>query len=199
MIVQFRPLRVWPYPNSDPRRWRPFKSAWEQTLNDMRREIRLVDGDNVVIAAGFRERDIRNDGWPRSDARQPDHPGVEVSFDSRHGRLVYATDVCSHWEDNVRSIALGLEALRAVDRYGISRRGQQYAGWRALPAGPSVDNLPGTKAQAEAVIREVLGDPKAKVDEAAIREAIKKAHPDTGGDGVTFRRVQAAKVLMEGP
>ncbi len=46
-------------------------------------------------------------------------------------RLVYATDACEFWQHNVRSIALGLEALRAVDRYGISRRGEQYAGFRA--------------------------------------------------------------------
>lgn len=51
-------------------------------------------------------------------------------------RLVYATDACAFWQHNVRSIALGLEALRAVDRYGISRRGEQYAGYRAaLTAG----------------------------------------------------------------
>ena len=37
---------------------------------------------------------------------------------------------------NLRSIALGLKALRAVDRYGVSRRGEQYAGFRAaLTAG----------------------------------------------------------------
>jgi hypothetical protein len=51
-------------------------------------------------------------------------------------RLVYATDACVYWQHNVRSIALGLEALRAVDRYGITRKGEQYAGFRAaLSAG----------------------------------------------------------------
>jgi hypothetical protein len=51
-------------------------------------------------------------------------------------RLIYATDACELWQHNVRSIALGLEALRAVDRYGITRRGEQYAGFRAaLTAG----------------------------------------------------------------
>lgn len=51
-------------------------------------------------------------------------------------RLVYATDACEDWRHNVRSIALGLEALRAVDRYGITRKGEQYAGFRAaLTAG----------------------------------------------------------------
>jgi hypothetical protein len=34
------------------------------------------------------------------------------------------------WQDNLRAVALGLEALRRVERYGIAQRGEQYAGWR---------------------------------------------------------------------
>jgi hypothetical protein len=34
---------------------------------------------------------------------------------------------------NARAIALGLEALRKVDRYRITKRGEQYTGWSALP------------------------------------------------------------------
>jgi hypothetical protein len=55
---------------------------------------------------------------------------LQAALDPGH-RLVYATDACDFWQHNVRSIALGLAALRAVDRYGISRRGEQYAGYRA--------------------------------------------------------------------
>lgn len=73
----------------------------------------------------------------------PDHGGkfediAAINAATEQKRLVYATDACQDWRHNVRSIALGLEALRAVDRYGISRRGEQYAGFRgALPAGAS--------------------------------------------------------------
>ena len=56
-----------------------------------------------MIGVDLREQDIRLDGWPRSGARQPSHPGVELSFDTpKKGRLVYATDVCMCWEHNVR-------------------------------------------------------------------------------------------------
>jgi hypothetical protein len=34
---------------------------------------------------------------------------------------------------NARAIALGLEALRKVDRYRITKRGERYTGWSALP------------------------------------------------------------------
>lgn len=63
-----------------------------------------------------------------------DFVAVQAAQDRK--RLVYATDVCEYWQHNVRSIALGLESLRAVDRYGISKRGEQYAGFRgSLTAG----------------------------------------------------------------
>jgi hypothetical protein len=185
--ARFRPVPIWPHeatPASKRRsRW-TFKAGWADTLDMLERELRLVKARDVLIGCGLRENDIRNDGWPRSNARVPDHPGVEISFiaavapsplarrgreiireyrgdvraalrathpdiggdpedfvavraaesdDSR--RLVYATDVCANWEHNVRSIALGLEALRAVDRYGITRRGEQYAGFMQLTSG----------------------------------------------------------------
>lgn len=180
--VRFNPLATWPHGHTHKRRskW-TFKASWPDTLELLDRELRLLDAASVIIGVNLRPQDIRQDGWPRSNAQQPAHPGVEISFDSRaiarldpvvrrglailrqfdgdvtravkrhhpdlggdHAdfvaiqaaadtgkRLVYATDACEFWQHNVRSIALGLEALRAVDRYGISRRGEQYAGFRA--------------------------------------------------------------------
>jgi hypothetical protein len=180
--LRFNALAAWPHGNTWDRRseW-TFKASWQNTLDLLDRELRLLDAANVILGVNLRPGDIRLDGWPRSNAARPLHPGVELSFDSRaiakldpmvrrglalvreaggdwgkarkaahpdNGgehldfvaiqaaadpakRLVYATDACEHWQHNVRSIALGLEALRAVDRYGISRRGEQYAGFRA--------------------------------------------------------------------
>jgi hypothetical protein len=39
---------------------------------------------------------------------------------------------------NSRSIGLELEALRAIDRYGITKQGEQYVGFKALPSGSLV-------------------------------------------------------------
>lgn len=71
---------------------------------------------------------------PDTGGSHEDFVALQAALDTDK-RLVYATDACVLWRHNVRSIALGLEALRAVDRFGISRRGEQYAGFRAaLPA-----------------------------------------------------------------
>lgn len=179
--VRFTPLPLWSHPTTHKRRPRnTFKAGWQDTLDLMENELRILEATNVIIGIRLESRHIRLDGWPRSDAPNPSHPGVELSFDSgsigrldpnikrgtqlialcggdakaalkKHHpdvggrledivainaamdpkkRLIYACDVCDFWQHNVRSIALGLGSLRAVDRYGISSRGEQYAGFR---------------------------------------------------------------------
>jgi hypothetical protein len=182
--VRFRPMPLWPYPATPEgaRRSRcAFKASWLNTLTLLERELRQIDGHGVVIGGGWRERDIRQDGMPRADARQPDYPGVEVSFEAwiadRRQRLTYATDVCAFWQHNVRSIALGLEALRAVDRYGITRYGEQYAGFKALPPGG-----PSSERGSQLIHRH-----------GGLRAALHATHPDHGGDALEFADVQAAR------
>ena len=55
------------------------------------RELSKLGAHSVVIELALDEGDIRLDGLPRADAR-PRHPGVIVSFDSKHGPLRYGTD-----------------------------------------------------------------------------------------------------------
>jgi hypothetical protein len=173
--VTFRPLPDWPYTATSPRQYSRFRADYRDTQVLLEYEIDKLDGTEVVFGIGLRERDVRLDGQPRADARPISHPGVEISFNSRHGRLVYATDTFDDWHDNVRAIALSLEALRAVDRYGVSKRGQQYAGWAQLTAG-------GPDADRGKVLVERAG---------TIRQALMRYHPDHGGDARDFADVQA--------
>ena len=71
---------------------------------------------------------------PRANA-SPKSPAVVIAFESKHGPLQYATDAFTHWQANVRAVALGLEALRRVERYGITKHGEQYTGWKQLGSG----------------------------------------------------------------
>ena len=178
--AKFRPIALWPHGSTpaDARRSAyTFKASWQNTLDLLDRELRNLDARNIVIGCGLREQDIRLDGWPRSGARTPEHPGVEVSFDTARGRgrLVYATDVCRRWEHNVRAIALGLEALRAVDRHGITRHGEQYAGFRELTTGGPEP----TFERGAQLVNE----------HATITAALRATHPDVGGDRIDFESV----------
>ena len=178
MNYTFRPLPVCPYQATPPSQRRSqwtFRAGWQDTLDSLEHELSLLSAHDMVIGAGFREGDIRRDGMPRADAREPVHPGIEISFETRQGRLTYSTDICAYWQHNVRSIALGLEALRAVDRYGITHRGEQYAGFLALaPGGP--DAIRGQRLVERA---------------GGIRQALMAHHPDHGGDPTDFADVQA--------
>lgn len=181
MKVVFRPVAIWPHaetPRHKRRSRYTFKASWQNTLDLLDRELRHLKATNVILGAGFREQDLRLDGLPRSNAKEPGHPGIEISFDSPHGRLVYATDSCERWEHNVRSIALGLEALRAVDRFGITKRGEQYAGWKQLGAGSS------SKVERGRDLIQQFG---------SVPAALKATHPDIGGDEEDFLAVQAAR------
>lgn len=167
MRTTFRPLPVWPHPETKPRKWDKFDSTYRQTLDLLEYEIEKLGGREIVVGAGFRPSDIRLDGLPRANARQEPytHPGIEVSFDSRYGPQVYAVDRFEDWRANLRAIALGLKALRDLDRWGFARRGQQYAGFAALAAG------------------ETLLERGRRLVETAggVREALKAHHPDVGG------------------
>jgi hypothetical protein len=206
MNARFRPLR-WTAPSTpdDQRRSRwTFKASWSDTLTLLERELGYLDGRDVVIEADFTEADIRLDGWPRANARNPVHPGIRIAFDSVHGPLVYATDSCAFWQHNVRSIALGLESLRAVDRYGVTRRGEQYTGWRQI--GPGTTAPPAFTTVEDAwehllSVAEFFPMPWPVNDPRHVRQVVTRArrvtHPDTGGSTAAFAQVQAAASLVE--
>jgi hypothetical protein len=180
--LQFRPIDQWPGGAISPRP-APFRATYGQTLRLLERELDQLHARNIVLQVALDERDIRLDGQPRARARAS-HPGVILAFDSKYGPLKYATAEFTTWDDNLRAIALGLEALRKVDRYGTTKRGEQYTGWKQLEAGPSMDRL-----EAQEVIDRHGG---------SIRRALMETHPDHGGDADEFQQVQDARRVLEG-
>jgi len=212
--ARFRPLdpSSWPQPLTRLRRSPQFRSPLSATLDLLGTELEAIKARDIVIETAHAQRDIRNDGWPRADARVPSFPGVILSFDSTHGPLRYLTDTFEGgsyyvsgkgsqrihgWEANLRAIALSLEALRAVDRYGVSKRGEQYRGWGALPPG-----TPMGPAMTFDVAARVMNLDPSDVDRDALhrsfRRQAKVLHPDAGGDADDYRRlVQARDLLLE--
>ncbi len=175
-LIHVRPITLWPHAETRGRRRAVFSAGWSATVDLLEREVAHLGARRAVLQLAVTEDDIRLDGAIRASAR-PTHPGAIVSFESRHGPLEYATDVFDRWQDNVRAIALGLEALRKVDRYGIGKRGEQYAGWKQLAAGgPSPE-------RGVQIIRDLGG----------LRKALMATHPDHGGDPEDFAAVQAAR------
>lgn len=177
-LVTFRPLER-PVGNG-PTRYSPFKSSWSKTVALLAKELRAHGARRTVLEVDLREQDLRQDGLPRAD-RNARTPGIVLSFQASSvtgaPQLRYEVATFTDWRDNVRAVALGLEALRAVDRYGVTKRGEQYAGWKQLESGgPSAE-------RGRDLIREHGGE----------RDALMATHPDHGGDPVDFADVQAAR------
>lgn len=180
-LVTFRPLEA-PV-RGGAMRYSPFRSSWSATVELLSKELRAHGARRVILEVDLRETDIHLDGLPRADRRALS-PGIVLSFQATRvpgsPELRYEVSEFSDWQDNVRAVALGLQALRAVDRYGVTRRGEQYAGWKQLPAGVGTD---GNVERGRRLISAAGG----------VRQALHAAHPDHGGEPTDFRDVIAAR------
>jgi hypothetical protein len=178
-------LGLWPGKLTERRKKAQFRAGYHDTINLLEFELRKLGASNVVLQVALEPRDIRMDGLPRADARPMKHPGVILAFQSRFGPLSYPCDTFETWEDNLRAIALALECLRAVDRYGVTKRGEQYKGWDALGYKPP-DNGTMTTEEAERLLAGYGGE----------KQAILKTHPDRAGEPEHFKRLQMARKLL---
>lgn len=221
-----RPFDVWPGVETTDRSSTPFSAGVTDTVEILARELEHLDAERVVLQLAIPESRLRLDGLPYADAKC-NHPGVMLGFESTHGPLRYACDrfVASSWKreggadwtHNLRAIALGLEALRKVDRYGISKRGEQYRRIRrasrriAQPAthmttdeaavfiAKHVDSETYRWTRADNLALHLAGGYGGREHlERCYRSAAKFLHPDAPtGDTTGFQRLQAAKALLE--
>jgi hypothetical protein len=195
--LAYRGLVVRPWDVPKPKcayRHSPFRSTLSTTLNLLAREIRMLNGKQIVVMLDIRERDIRLDGLPRADARIGE-PCVALSFESNWGPVRKVTGEYRTWQDNLRAISLSLEALRSVDRYGVSKSGEQYRGWRALPVSTDGAALLTTSDEAVDFLSQWFVDGNDDLD-AALRKAMMETHPDHGGDSDEFRKVLKCRDLL---
>lgn len=189
------PMREWPGTMTARRRRSQFASTHSATLALLTRELRELGAKSPTLLIALRPEDFRLDGLPRA-GRVAAHPGIVLSFESKHGPLSYPCDTFDRWQDNLRAIALALEALRKVDRYGVTKRGEQYRGFLALestaaPAG-FADEL-----EAKLFLARVTGIPYMdRPLRELVRIAQRRTHPDTGGDAATFHRVSLAEAKL---
>jgi hypothetical protein len=150
--------------------------------------LKLMGAQHSVVSSNLPTRSI--DGMPRSDVAVAKNrsKGVAVYWlldDTPH---VMACDTFDRVEDNLHAIALTLEAMRGIERWGAVQAAQMFQGFQALPPGT------GEVDSAQRPWREVFAADGGPIptdlppeDQLAIakgryRRAIAKAHPDAGGD-----------------
>lgn len=132
--------------------------------------------------------ELRRDGLPYANQREPTDKGVAVYFEWKGQPRVFACDRWDRIKDNIRAQEKTIEAIRGIERWGASDMLERaFTGFTALPA-------PGAKRS----WREVLGfdrtsNPDREGIELAFRSKAKRAHPDAGGSTEAMAELNAAR------
>lgn len=166
MRAVYRAMPQWPYAEEPQQPIRfGFKAQGvtrDEALQFLGVELERIDASDVLIGVVTDPDNISLNGTLRRQTYYS--AGVEVSFETPNGPLSFHTNAFRQVNANLYAIAKGLEALRLLERYGITQGGQQYEGWKALPAGDVVDAERGRQLVAAA---------------GSIKLALKAAHPDS--------------------
>jgi len=178
--------------------------GWKRTTGVWRRIGRFKSGGTwiTVVAATSRleyelERigakqptlstnvSLRLDGRPRSDEKPAD-PGAAIYFSFRGKATVLACDTYTEVADNIAALAAHLEALRAIERYGVGSLEQALAGYKALPADSAADwrAVFGFAATSAPSLDDV---------DKAFKAAARAKHPDAGGTDVEMAHLNRAR------
>lgn len=183
-----KPIIDWPGKMTRTRQRSNFSSTHSATLSLLATEMKMINAKDPILQVAIPRGKFRIDGRPYADAR-PEHPGVILTFSTKHGALSYPCDRFNHWQDNLRAIALSLEALRKVDRYGVTKSGEQYKGFLAIEAPTGSEFV--SEAAALGWLEDFTGssgDPH-----VLLRRAQRIAHPDMGGRPEDWEKLQKAK------
>ncbi len=179
----------------------PVRSAfasrtYSAATREVRAELEKLGARTIVISTNLAGDSVRNGDhgaavyWTAPTAKA----GAGRSLWEPH---VITCDRYLRLESNLHAIALSLDALRGLDRWGAVRREQAFAGFRALPAGDAGPT-------AARPWRDVLGVPTdgwvATAPPIAViayardrhRDMIRQHHPDRGGDAARAAEINAA-------
>lgn len=172
--------------------------------NDVLLELNRLGATHVRLSV---DCPIRGDGDFYAGGPKPKDPGCALYFQLRGKPTTMACDTYDLLEQNLRAVALTIEALRAIDRHGASGFLERaLSGFQALPPGTGegtaarpwweVLGLP----QIDGVrFEEVATDPNhpfrrplLAMAESVYKLEVPKAHPDRGGDPLRMSELSAA-------
>jgi len=153
-----------------------------QSLGRLQLELDRLGARDILVSTNV---ELRLDGLPRSGRNAPEDPGAAVYFKLKGKPRCLACDKWRSVADNLASIAAHVEALRAIDRYGVGTLDQAFAGYTQLPAAPVdwwiVLGIPATSGPEEI--------------DRAYKALARKHHPDLGGDPNVMTRLNQAREL----
>ena len=214
MQIKIKPINQWIGTETKYPARSQFRQTYSSTKKILEFELEKLGAleSSLQIEMFIRAEDLRRDGELRANAK-PDKPGVVLSFSKVKRRffdeqtkswknelqtLSYPCDSFDDWQDNLRAVALSLEALRKVARYGVFK----YEDMLNRLALPSADGKLSSKDSAAEFLAEHSGHSFENIRYAgfafaAYKMCLLKMHPDKGGDVELFHKLQEAKRILE--
>lgn len=204
--IPIKPIITWPGRRNENPISSPFRSTYSQTVNliDTELDHAKAVNDSWFIQMFVRPEDIRNDGELRSKAK-PAAPGIIFTFERFTGEgqktaaVSFPCDRFWDWKDNLRAIALSMQALRRVERYGVFKYADIINRLGLPEASGSTSRF-----DAAAFISKHSGVSESDIlDRGMINIAFKRAavklHPDNlhNGSEELFRQLTEAKTVLE--
>lgn len=173
--------KSWPKTETNKKEDGRFKQTLAGALNNLKNECTRLGGKNLVLSSNY-----------TLGCERPAEPGVVAYFQLEEANIAIPCDRWKLVEHNVQAIALTIEAMRGMERWGAKHMiTAMFTGFKALPQkGSGMDpyvvlKLPLGKEVTEAEIT------------AAYKRRAKEVHPDVpGGSEEQWREVREAHDLL---
>jgi hypothetical protein len=216
-LPRIKSIDKWPGDENPNPKNSPFRANYGDTKSLLIYELSKLKTIESSIQLGmFVDRDdIKVIGTALKANARVHKPGVVLTFTREVSRkynpatyndqvktidLSYPCDAFNSWQQNLRAIALSLEALRRVSRYGVF----SYETMAERLALPPADGKATSEDDAIQFIAtysdfdevDLRNNPSNLKD--AYRQAAAALHPDrNGGDGILFTRLIDAKNFLK--
>jgi hypothetical protein len=158
-----------------------FDTTFAVARDTILKEVKLLGAKNPVISTNI---PLRQDGLPYASYSRLMDKGVAVYFTYNDKQMVLACDRWDKVEDNMQAIRKAIEALRGLDRWGVSDMlNRAFTGFTALPASTKKKWF------------DVMGIPPSAGKEwitSAYRKLSMERHPDKGGSTALFQELNEA-------
>lgn len=166
---------IFPKTNPNARQHGYFKTDTAAALKNLRKQLDLMGAKNVLLSSNY-----------TLGLDNPKEPGVCAYFDYDGMNLAIPCDRWAKISHNIQAIALTVEAMRGMERWGAKHMIRaMFTGFRLLPG-------VGETGAAWWVVLGVAQNAGQEEIKEAYRSAAKKHHPDVGGDLELFRAINEA-------